>query len=69
MRSELQGKTVFVTGAGVGIGFGLCQAFAKAGALVALNDIDEKLAAKFPCEDKVEWWTQTRLPDGSPARP
>ncbi len=32
-------------------------------------DIDEKLAAKHPCEDFVEAWTQTRLPDGSPARP
>ncbi len=32
-------------------------------------DIDEKLAAKYPCEDFVEDWTQTRLPDGSPTRP
>jgi len=32
-------------------------------------DIDENLAAKFPCDESVEWWTQTRLPDGSPARP
>jgi mannonate dehydratase len=32
-------------------------------------DIDEKLAAKFPCTDEVIQWTQTRLPDGSPARP
>jgi mannonate dehydratase len=32
-------------------------------------DIDEKLAAKYPCTDEVEQWTQTRLPDGSPARP
>lgn len=32
-------------------------------------DIDEKLAAKFPCKDEVMHWTQTRLPDGSPARP
>ena len=32
-------------------------------------DIDEKLAAKYPCEDQVEFWTQTRWPDGSPARP
>ena len=32
-------------------------------------DIDEALAAKFPCADIVEDWTQTRLPDGSPARP
>ena len=32
-------------------------------------DIDEKLAARFPCEDTVEQWTQTRLPDGSATRP
>jgi mannonate dehydratase len=32
-------------------------------------DIDEALAAKYPCTDAVETWTQTRLPDGSPARP
>ncbi len=32
-------------------------------------DIDEELAAKYPCQDTVEQWTQTRLPDGSPARP
>jgi len=32
-------------------------------------DVDEVLAAKFPCEDEVITWTQTRLPDGSPVRP
>ncbi len=32
-------------------------------------DIDEALAAKYPCADIVEDWTQTRLPDGSPTRP
>jgi len=32
-------------------------------------DIDEKLAAKYPCEDEVIWWTQCRLPDGTPVRP
>jgi mannonate dehydratase len=32
-------------------------------------DIDEQLAAKYPCKDIVEQWTQTRLPDGSPTRP
>jgi len=32
-------------------------------------DIDEKLAAKYPCQDTVEWWTQSRWPDGTPARP
>jgi mannonate dehydratase len=32
-------------------------------------DIDEELAAKYPCRDALETWTQTRLPDGSPSRP
>jgi len=32
-------------------------------------DIDEGLAAEHPCGDEVVQWTQTRLPDGSPARP
>ena len=32
-------------------------------------DIDEALAAKYPPKDIIEEWTQTRLPDGSPARP
>lgn len=32
-------------------------------------DIDEDLAAKYPCTDEIIQWTQTRLPDGSPARP
>jgi mannonate dehydratase len=32
-------------------------------------DIDEELAAKYPVQDTIEWWTQTRWPDGSPARP
>lgn len=32
-------------------------------------DIDEEMAAKFPVGEIVEQWTQTRRPDGSPARP
>ncbi len=32
-------------------------------------DINTELAAKYPCKDEVELWTQTRLPDGSPTRP
>ena len=32
-------------------------------------DINEELAAKYPCQDFVEEWTQSRWPDGSPARP
>ncbi len=32
-------------------------------------DINEELAAQYPCQDTIERWTQTRWPDGSPARP
>jgi mannonate dehydratase len=32
-------------------------------------DVDEDLAAKYPAVDRVDTWSQTRLPDGSPARP
>lgn len=46
MEVSYKGRVVLVTGAGVGIGYGLCQAFARAGAYVALNDIDPNLAAE-----------------------
>lgn len=39
-----QDKIIIVTGAGVGIGYGICQAFAQAGAWVGLNDVDGDLA-------------------------
>lgn len=39
-------QSVFVTGAGAGIGFALCKAFAEAGAHVGLNDLDAGLAAQ-----------------------
>jgi mannonate dehydratase len=32
-------------------------------------DIDEKLAAKYPCKTGVTTWTQTRLPDGTTNTP
>jgi mannonate dehydratase len=32
-------------------------------------DVDEALAAKYPCEDFLDAWTVARLPDGSSARP
>ena len=31
--------------------------------------INEELAAEYPCQDIIEEWTQTRLPDGTPVRP
>lgn len=43
---EFERKAVLVTGAGSGIGFAVCRAFASAGALVALNDMDATLAAQ-----------------------
>lgn len=41
---KFEQKSVVVTGAGLGIGFALCRAFAQEGAVVALNDIDGELA-------------------------
>lgn len=32
-------------------------------------DVDEELAARYPCQDEIIGWTQARLPDGTPARP
>ena len=32
-------------------------------------DIDESLAACYPCVDGIDEWTQARWPDGSQARP
>ena len=32
-------------------------------------EINEELAARYPCDDSVPEWTQTRLPDGSPFTP
>lgn len=42
--TQFAGQTVIITGAGQGIGYGLCAAFAAHGATVALNDIDADLA-------------------------
>lgn len=42
--TKFGGKAVFVTGAGVGIGYGLCRSFAGEGAAVGLNDVAADLA-------------------------
>jgi 3-oxoacyl-[acyl-carrier protein] reductase len=44
--STFSGKAALITGAGAGIGYALCQAFASAEATVALNDIDPTLCQK-----------------------
>jgi NAD(P)-dependent dehydrogenase (short-subunit alcohol dehydrogenase family) len=43
-RTDYSGKVVVVTGAASGIGFGIAQAFAAAGAQVVVADIDEAAA-------------------------
>src|ERR1700748_2362446 len=47
---ELRGKTAFVTGAGSGIGLGICRALAKAGVNVALADIEQEPLDKAVAE-------------------
>ena len=43
---SVQGKVALITGAGGGIGRGLCLAFAKEGAALIINDINAEAAAE-----------------------
>ncbi|HEY2874059.1 MAG TPA: SDR family NAD(P)-dependent oxidoreductase, partial [Reyranella sp.] len=47
---ELKGRNAFVTGAGSGIGLGICRALAKAGVNVALADIEREPLDKAAAE-------------------
>lgn len=47
---NFEGKKAIVTGAGEGIGLGICRALAHAGAIVGLNDIREELAYQVASE-------------------
>jgi len=55
---SLSGKVALVTGAGIGIGFGLCRALATQGAIVALNDVNEALAARSAATINAEIGTE-----------
>ncbi|MBR7133302.1 MAG: gluconate 5-dehydrogenase [Clostridia bacterium] len=45
-KFDLTGKIALVTGASYGIGFAIAKAYAKAGATVVFNDINEELVSK-----------------------
>jgi len=45
-KLSLEGKVAWVTGASYGIGFAIASAYAKAGAKIAFNDINEELVNK-----------------------
>jgi NAD(P)-dependent dehydrogenase (short-subunit alcohol dehydrogenase family) len=53
---SLEGRRVFVTGGGSGIGEELVRAFAAQGSEVGLVDIDAEAAARVAQETGARWW-------------
>jgi NAD(P)-dependent dehydrogenase (short-subunit alcohol dehydrogenase family) len=50
MTIEVSGRTAFITGGANGIGLGIARAFAKAGAKIALADIDAEALGRAEAE-------------------
>ena len=54
--NTLKGQVAVVTGAGIGIGFGICRRFCQAGARVLLNDVDVEAAERAVEKLAQEGW-------------
>ena len=66
--TNLSGKVAVVTGAGGVICSVLAKALAVAGAKVALLDLNEEAAKKYPPTFRDNFWLKCRLPDGTCVR-
>lgn len=62
--SDFNGQAVIVTGAGEGIGYALCKAFAERGAFVALNDIDPDKATQAAAQLNIAIGAERLTPYG-----
>jgi 3-oxoacyl-[acyl-carrier protein] reductase len=62
VMKRFENKNVLVTGAGSGIGFGICRHFASEGAIVALNDKNATLAKESAARINQELGSQQVYP-------
>lgn len=60
--ADFQNKQVIVTGAGQGIGWGICRAFAHVGAVVTLNDLEADLAESAAAQLNAEIGSERVFP-------